>query len=64
MNNCPICNTPLVWQGSLTTGKLGCPNSPHGEPEKEEGIVEGFGFIQNYKQLDYDSVYGGEFYED
>lgn len=63
MNNCPICNTPLVWKGSLTTGKLGCPNL-HNKQEKEEGIVEGFGFIPNYKQLDYENVYGGEWHED
>lgn len=60
MNTCPICNTPLVWQGSLTTGKLGCPNE-HNKPEKEAGIVEGYGFIPS---LDYENVYGVEWHED
>ncbi len=55
MNNCKICNTPLVWSGSLRIeGSLQCPNNHDGNKDKEDGFVEGYGFVQH------DSYYSGD----
>lgn len=58
MNNCKICNTPLVWSGSLRSGSLQCPNNHEKKEDKEDGFVEGYGFVQH------DNYYSGDDLDD